>query len=555
MERIRVCNLRCLVDTSMIELKPITLLVGANSSGKSSFLRVFPLLRQSAEMRTVSGLLLNEGDVNFGFFNEAIHRDAEPSELKLEFELTLKRGLYQGGYLNHFLIGQIDASCELTYARRGKDQRYPYLNSVRLKLGNGPDSDVIELCSDEDGKITKFGVNTYVANGEVAQLRLRVGRGLVPALVRALDNKGGDDSLISDEVSETGLFEQKLLAETASLFHGRTTNETRLATLRSVGIGTPQGMLAAMRNITGVSSWHQRVQHWTLETSTFRNVRNLLLAKATGELLASVNLYVSQLARSVHYYKPVRASVERDYLSRDVQVSSVDSSGVNVAMVLASLGHTALGKFREWMRTHFGFEVFPQSVSDGARVALRMKEGGSGAEFNLADMGFGFSQMLPFLVQIWNLVEYEPTRRRPPFARQYQPSEWAMPRSFLIAIEQPELHLHPALQARLADLFVEVARLSRERNIPVRFMLETHSPTIIERVGHLLEAQRLKPEDVQVLLFERGGEGQQPNTGTVRSSHYDSEGILHDWPFGFLSPPPDPLPAFVVPASPAASSL
>ena len=79
-------------------------------------------------------------------------------------------------------------------------------------------------------------------------------------------------------------------------------------------------------------------------------------------------------------------------------------------MVLASLGPTALSKFREWMLHHFGFEVYPQSVGDGARIALRMKEAGSDAEFNLADMGFGFSQMLPFLFQIWYVVERDSRR-------------------------------------------------------------------------------------------------------------------------------------------------
>src|ERR1035441_232825 len=96
MDRIRVANLRCLTDSTLIEIKPISLLVGANSSGKSTFLRVFPLLKQSHEMRTLGGLVLNEGDVNFGFFHEAIHKDADPQELKLEFEFTARQGLFQG---------------------------------------------------------------------------------------------------------------------------------------------------------------------------------------------------------------------------------------------------------------------------------------------------------------------------------------------------------------------------------------------------------------------------------------------------------------------------
>jgi hypothetical protein len=400
---------------------------------------------------------------------------------------------------------------------------------------------------DEEAKIANFKVNDFEANNEVAQWRLRVGRGLVPTLVRAVDDNQSGTALMTDDVAEAELFEQNLLEATNNLFPEGTAKEARLATLRKIRIGLPLAMLNSMREIPGLSFWNQLASQWTLETPMFRNVRNCLLAKAARELLVSMNLYVSHLARSVHYFQPVRASVQRDYLSRDVEVGSVDPSGVNVAMVLFSLGNSAQQKFREWMSTHFGFEVFPKSVSDGARVALRMKETSSGMEFNLADMGFGFSQMLPFLLEIWNLVEYQPNRRR---ARPLRRNDLAIPPSYLIAIEQPELHLHPALHARLADLFVTMAGLSREKNVPVRFFLETHSPTIIERIGQLIEAQRLKPEDVQVLLFERGRESHQATTATVRPTHYDSKGVLQDWPFGFLSPPPDSSPGLPSPSTP-----
>jgi hypothetical protein len=294
-------------------------------------------------------------------------------------------------------------------------------------------------------------------------------------------------------------------------------------------------MLKRVKTLGVVSTWQQRVRDWTQESPPFRQLRNLVLARASGDLLLAINAYVSQLARSVQYFQPVRARVERDYLSRDVQVGSVDPSGLNVAMVLANLEASSLSKFRDWMLEHFGFEVHPQGVGDGARIALRMKEGGSSVEFNLADTGFGLSQMLPFIVQIWKLIEHDPFRRTRHSRYSMWPEQLAIPLSFIIVIEQPELHLHPAFQSRLADLFVAMATLSKERNLPVRFILETHSPTIVERIGALVESQKIGVEDVQVLLFERGREGQDTNTATVRTATFDSEGVLQEWPFGFLS--------------------
>ena len=52
MNAIRLERFRSLADTGFVKLRPLTVLVGRNSSGKSSFLRFLPLLRQSVEART-----------------------------------------------------------------------------------------------------------------------------------------------------------------------------------------------------------------------------------------------------------------------------------------------------------------------------------------------------------------------------------------------------------------------------------------------------------------------------------------------------------------------
>ncbi len=537
MDHIRVCNLRCLADSGAIEIKPITLLVGANSSGKSTFLRVFPLLKQSHEMRTLGGLVLNEGDVDFGFFDEAIHRNAQPAELKLEIGLTLQRGYYQGGAWNNFLIEPVDLTCTISYVQRAHDSRYPRLRAVELELVTGTSRDKILVRAQDDGTVSDFQVNDFVASSEEKKsLNLRITRGVVPQLIQAMSKQSKFDE--SFDVSERIIspFDKRLIADTAVFFHGRTAEETRLATFRSIPIGSPEKMLGFMRS-GGLESWVQRVRGLTPESSAFRNVRNLLFAKRVNDILESVNIYVSQLAKSVHYFQPVRASVQRYYLSRDVSIESVNSTGLNVAMVLGSLSSRDQLRFREWMRKYFGFEVFPESVGDGARISLRMKDESSGAEFNLADTGFGFSQMLPFLVQVWSLIEGQSGQLRRPRPSYFRFQNTAFPMSFIVAIEQPELHLHPALQARLADLIVAMANLSREKQVPIRFVLETHSQTIIERIGQSVECKLLEPQDVQIVLFELDWTNPRSNTSSVRTTSFDDLGVLVNWPFGFLSAP------------------
>ena len=42
MDSLRLKNYRCFDDTGKVDLKPLTFLLGKNSSGKSSFLKFFP---------------------------------------------------------------------------------------------------------------------------------------------------------------------------------------------------------------------------------------------------------------------------------------------------------------------------------------------------------------------------------------------------------------------------------------------------------------------------------------------------------------------------------
>ena len=83
-----VKNLRCLTDTGIVPIKPITLLVGRNSSGKSTFLRAFPLLRQSVEAPRESPILWYDPQfVDFGSFADAVNHRADDGSITFRFRL------------------------------------------------------------------------------------------------------------------------------------------------------------------------------------------------------------------------------------------------------------------------------------------------------------------------------------------------------------------------------------------------------------------------------------------------------------------------------------
>jgi predicted ATPase len=108
--------------------------------------------------------------------------------------------------------------------------------------------------------------------------------------------------------------------------------------------------------------------------------------------------------------------------------------------------------------------------------------------------------------------------------------------SQIITIEQPEIHLHPALQADLGDVFLQAA-LGEQKN---RFLIESHSEHLLLRIMRRMRETAngslpqgvppVRPEDVAVLFVQPKG-----SSAAVRHLELDEEGQLLDpWPGGFF---------------------
>jgi predicted ATPase len=128
------------------------------------------------------------------------------------------------------------------------------------------------------------------------------------------------------------------------------------------------------------------------------------------------------------------------------------------------------------------------------------------------DVGIGISQVLPVLVSCYGLQNQ------------------------IIAIEQPEIHLHPALQAELGDVFIRSA-IGDNKNT---FILETHSEHLILRIMRRIRDTNedrlppsipaVRPGDVSVLFVEPTNSG-----AVVRVLELDMDGAFIDpWPGGFF---------------------
>lgn len=156
-----------------------------------------------------------------------------------------------------------------------------------------------------------------------------------------------------------------------------------------------------------------------------------------------------------------------------------------------------------------------------ARTTVTLVADDTNIEVAPHDVGVGISQLIPVVVLAVD------------------------PGGSVDAIEQPELHVHPAIQVRLGDLFIQQITAHPAR----RFLLETHSEHLLLRLlrrirettdGDLPPGQTgLKPDQVSVIYVEpAGGDAELGQSGrplTIRSLRIDETGeFLDQWPRGFF---------------------
>jgi predicted ATPase len=158
------------------------------------------------------------------------------------------------------------------------------------------------------------------------------------------------------------------------------------------------------------------------------------------------------------------------------------------------------------MRLIETFEVKP--ISKGRKeyeVILRTK--GARSEVKLTDVGFGISQVLPVIVECF----------------------YVQPNSVVI-FEQPEIHLHPSVQADLADLFLE-AIITREHGHPrnVQFIVESHSEHFLRRLQRRIAEGLVPHQSVAMYFCEPGQTG-----STIRRLEIDQFGRIANWPKDFF---------------------
>ena len=402
-------DVRCFEGEQRGLLRPITLLVGENSTGKSTFLACFSVIHRmffAFEDWFGDTPDFNREPFSMGSFRDIVRSRRGPSGRIDEFQLGLK-------FARHRKAG-LPTEVLVTFREQGSQ---PAQHSCLYRFGP---SDFFELRQNTEGRTTL-----------------------------ATPDQEMDVELPSFPAWHFGL--DFLLDDRR---------------LRSSSHAAHQ-IISYVRNL--------------LKTGDGKSRGAGAIRFAFRELLSAKLIPVA----------PLRAKPKRTY----DPVREIDSpEGEHIPMLMMRLDHS---EKKRWRSLHddlvdFGKEsgLFAdikvrrhgKQISDPFQLQVKVQ---SGSHANIMDVGYGVSQSLPILVSLLSGEGNGTSGRR--YGR--------AAKTFLL--QQPEVHLHPRGQAELAELFARVAKKGRNR-----FLIETHSDYIVDRLRILVRRELLRPNDVSIIFFE-----------------------------------------------------
>jgi predicted ATPase len=236
-----------------------------------------------------------------------------------------------------------------------------------------------------------------------------------------------------------------------------------------------------------------------------------------ASFVADLELALERTLKTLFYLGPLRAYPERRYPWSGAQPEDMGRAGEQaIDAILASRerqitisrgrGHrraTLEEYVALWLRNLGLIHSFRVEAIDagGQLYRVLVRKTARAPEVLVTDIGFGVSQILPVLA----LCFY-------------------VPEGSTILLEQPEIHLHPAVQAGLADVFIDAWRKRR-----VQILLESHSEHLLRRLQRRIAEEAIAPTDVAVYFCtNEGGES------GLRPLAIDLFGNIENWPKDFF---------------------
>ncbi|MFW9970732.1 MAG: DUF3696 domain-containing protein [Candidatus Odinarchaeota archaeon] len=457
-------------------LKKINIILGPNNSGKSNFLKLLLLLKQTFTSPIKAALLLNGKILNFGSYKD-ITFNQNDDEISLDlifkqftcsflykyekrekkiilriFEIKddQKKSILLSDIENNLikLIGENHIKLIEEFNQK-KAESIRYLNEIRDNIEDFQKKSELDIDIDMFIKTLK----PFDFNLEIEQI------GFIPEM--KLTQKSQKVHRIFDMYAYLTISLEKIKYENIKQF-----------------ISVSQDILKIMRKIIEIE-----------------------------EILTNLKSKLQKLFTKIYYLGPIRNYPERYYPVIGEVAGDVGSRGEYTPQLLKSIKERSQNKiYEEKIKIWFNEFEMARDISIKRYddipeyFSIMCKEFYSNVNVNLSNMGIGTSQILPIIIEGY-LIE---------------------PKSILL-VEQPEIHLHPKAQSTLGDLFIDIANENKT------VIIETHSQYLFQRIQRRIAEGVISNKEVNFYYVSMTEEG-----SLIKPLNLDEFGYFESLPDGFF---------------------
>ena len=588
---INLKNFKTFKEIDELKFAPLTIILGSNSSGKSTILQEILILKQTLDSPTTDEtILLNGANVSLGEFNDVINESAKSeNKIELGIEFGEKTESTEDGFVSAPEALNVKITACITEPQKEKKKgNLPDLLSVKIAGGTGEDN--FELSFVQGKNVLSELEETY----DIDKVQLFGSKELYT--MQPNNNTHGESKavLLNKFLPEKVFFEhhKKLIDEQNNFINefsellkksfgfGKINSSFIILKLRFDKIKHSLEFLAenigkydvvpdngesgkidnAIHLIECILEDHsllityrnnfkqiferinkddfallsEMLESYFQKISEAKNQKKTLISRGLSELDLEENVELYQLCafikdcfKSIYYLGPIReepksfynrstsndplyvgqkgentASVLAYYSDKEISCVCPPESGSEWNPLTADISKCSLNEaVLSWVR-YIGIaqEVKAQEMG---KMGLALKANISGNNIaDLPNVGVGVSQVLPLIVM--GLVS---------------------PENAVLIFEQPELHLHPYVQSRLADFFMALNRLGKQ------VIVETHSEHLILRARYYVAKGDLDHKKGAAIYFtQRKYKGEFSEITRVKLDRY---GAIDEWPDGF----------------------
>jgi predicted ATPase len=448
LENISLKNFKGFKNLENLKVKPITILCGTNSCGKSSILQSILLLKQTLESQDPNQvLLLNGRFVHLGAFENIVFEKNPDNRIcfELKFKLT-KEDQRSAGTTNSVPFRY---SLRELFPRKSVPSNHDILVSIKVVL-RAPKP--------------KNRSKSYVTAITIEQLKFSI-----EAI--ALDKNKIPGASIDINIGDNDLYTIAWKNLKNRINQEASNNEGQI-------------LSAKIKFTSLLSILPIAIQAESAETY---NLSDILIS------IRIINNLLQSIFSSYSYIGPLREEPSRRYIYED-EITEIGVKGENAAYIYLTdqdkIIHnhyfydrksnsfkqrkeiTLSAAVQDWL-DFMNIKGFKSELINDIVYLNLNSSPTSKTRVSIADVGFGVSQIFPIILEGLRMSDRK-----------------------TLLLEQPEIHLHPNLQMQLADYFITLAKSGK------KVMVETHSDHIINRlVRRIVEDETGKLKDLIGIHF------------------------------------------------------